>query len=97
MIGITHHFRSRWIERVEPKLPDPAEIAQIVRESTKIQSHRVLYTARGDRAVILARYWHPLRGLVLVVDDRQSCAVTVYSTAGWFRHRQEQERKRGAA
>ena len=82
-LRITKHFISRWVQRVAPSIPTPEQIGALVAEADKVQPHRRLYDARGFPVTVLARYWHPGRGVVVVVDEFEAAAVTVYSEAAW--------------
>ena len=83
---ITRHFRDRWRTRVGGRVPSPAEIAGMLMESVRIQRSMNLYLRRKrrfERFNLLACYWHPMRQVVLKIDEssRERVAVSVLSSA----------------
>jgi len=94
VVGLTSHFVQRWRERkggaVNAKM-----VNAILQRSVCVFPQRVLYQRDGEPYILLGRYWDPVEGLVLVIDEKQGMAVTLLTAANGGSY--DEERKRAFA
>jgi hypothetical protein len=72
---MSRHAQEQWEKRVGGK--PPWDATPLLNECVFIQQHRDLYTSRGKPYKVLALYWHPDKGIILKVDEKNALVVTV--------------------
>jgi hypothetical protein len=89
---LSKHFIINWRQRVSGYLPTPDQVADIVKESVRIQhGHDVMAGPRGGFFRVLAIYWDPSRDIIIKVDQAKNVAVTVMTSR--LARTQKQQRK----
>ena len=81
-LTMTKHFEDNWQERVGGH-PTPQTVAAIIRTSVRIQKSMLLRQPDGTPYRVLAIYWHPELDIIIKLDPRDNCAVTVMSRVCW--------------
>lgn len=92
-LALTAHFKRRWAERIEGTCPSATRVLAMVRKAVRIQPQRNLWKldrwGQAQPAKVNGIYWHPGEGIVLVVDEERSRAVTVFGYRDWAQNRRE--------
>jgi len=81
-LTMTKHFENNWQERVGGH-PTPQTVTAIIRTSVRIQKSMLLRQPDGTPYRVLAIYWHPELDIIIKLDPRDNCAVTVMSRTCW--------------
>ena len=72
------HFIQNWRERVGGE-PNKADVTRILSESVRVQKGQLLKKPNGMSWNTLSIYWHPVKNVIIKIDNFAGVAVTVLS------------------
>ena len=81
---LSRHFIENWEKRVGWDRPTPQGVADLMRQSIKVQPGRRFLLKGGGTYVQLAIYWHPGLHIVLQIDTVHNVAVSLLTRHNYF-------------